>query len=128
MAPALHPVVASANLDDRIPGRTCMKLVYATLTTLAIAALVTAPAIAGGDKAKTTDTQQVPSAGSSTTAEPKTESSPTASTGAGTQTQGSVTTDSPSASPPSPGTTDTSLNPSKPADAPASSTDSKEKN
>ncbi len=105
-----------------------MKLVYATLTTLAIAALVTAPAIAGGDKAKTTDTQQVPSAGSSTTAEPKTESSPTASTGAGTQTQGTVTTDSPSASPPSPGTTDTSLNPSKPADAPASSTDSKEKN
>jgi len=105
-----------------------MKYAYATVAGLALVALATAPAMAGGDKAKkTTDTQQVPSAGSSVTAEPKTDVSPNVNTGSGNQAQGGVTTDSPSASPSTPGSTDTSVNPSKPADAPADSSDSKEK-
>ena len=90
-----------------------MKLAIATVAGLGLVALAVAPALAGDQKSKTSDTQKLPATGStSVTAEPKTD----ASTGAGTQTQGAVTTDSPSASPsmPSP-----AVNPSKPADAPS---------
>ena len=96
-----------------------MKLGMATMAGLALVALAVTPALAGGEKkSKTSDTQQLPaSGGASVTAEPKTDLSPNVSTGASTNTQGTVTTDSPSASPASPSTTE--ANPSTPADAPS---------
>ena len=100
-----------------------MKYVCATVAGLSLVALACAPAVAGGDKAKTSDTQQRPQSDSSVTVDPKTDASP--SVGAGSQSQGSVTTDSPSASPsmtPStPGATDSTVNPSTKSETPASS-------
>jgi hypothetical protein len=100
-----------------------MKYVSATVAGLSIVALACGPAVAGGDKSKTSDTQQIPKSDSSVTVDPKTDVSP--NVGSGAQTQGSVTTDSPSASPPTtpstPGATDSTVNPSTKSDAPAAS-------
>ena len=100
-----------------------MKYVYATVAGLSLVALACAPAMAGDQKSKTSDTQQLPKSDSSVTVDPKSDASP--SVGSGAQTQGSVTTDSPSASPstmPStPGATDSTVNPSTKSDAPAGS-------
>ena len=95
-----------------------MRYLCATVTGLSLAALAVAPAQAGDDRKKTSDTQQLPQSGSSVTVDPKTDTTP--SVGSGTQTQGSVTTDSPSASPATPstpGATDSTVNPSSPSGA-----------
>ena len=98
-----------------------MKHALATVAGLTLVALAAAPALAGDEKAKTRDTQQLPaSGGTSVTAEPKTDVSPNINTGASTQAQPSVTTDSPSASPASPSSA-TDVNPSKPSAAPSAS-------
>ena len=98
-----------------------MKYAYAAVAGLSLVAFACAPAMAGGGKTTTSDTQQMPKSDSSVTVDPKTDVSP--SVGSGAQTQGSVTTDSPSASPsttPStPGATDSTVNPSMKSDAPA---------
>jgi hypothetical protein len=98
-----------------------MKYVYATVAGLSLVALACAPAMAGDQKSKTSDTQQMPKSDSSVTVDPKTDATPTVGSG----TQGSVTTDSPSASPSTPpstpGATDSTANPSRKSDAPAGS-------
>ena len=97
-----------------------MKHVYAAIAGLSLVTLAVAPALAGDQKSKASDTQKVPAgAGASVTTDPKTDVSPNVSTGAPTQGSGSVTTDSPSASPAAPGATE--VKPSKPADAPSAS-------
>jgi hypothetical protein len=116
---AVQTAVGFADQIDHSPEEDMlMKVAIATVAGLGLVVLAVAPALAGGDqKSKTSDTQKVPAAGStSVTAEPKTDASTSVNTGASTQTQGTVTTDSPSASPATPNPAD---NPSKPADAPS---------
>ena len=97
-----------------------MKHVYAAIAGLSLVTFAVAPALAGDQKSKTSDTQKVPAgAGASVTTDPKTDVSPNVNTGAPTQGSGSVTTDSPSASPATSGTTE--VNPSKPSDTPSAS-------
>ena len=77
-----------------------MKYVYTTVAGLSLVALAFAPATAGDQKSKTSDTLQLPGSGASATVDGKADvTTPKADVGVGTQTQGSVTTDSPSASP-----------------------------
>jgi hypothetical protein len=89
---------------------------------LSLVALAFAPAMAGDQKSKTSDTLQVPSGGASATVDSKTDAS--------TQTQGTVTTESPSASPsttPStPEKADSTVNPSMKSDAPQGSSEKPE--
>lgn len=98
-----------------------MKYVYTTMAGLALVALAFAPATAGDQKSKTSDTPQRPSAGASAT---------DSKTDASTRTQGNVTTESPSASPsttPStPEKTDSTVNPSMKSDTPQGSSEKPE--
>jgi hypothetical protein len=94
-----------------------MKIVYSLVAGFAVVALACAPAFAGDEKSKTTDTQQPPKSESSAASEPKSDAS-------------GATTDSPSASPSTQGSTDSTLNPSMKSDQPAASpltTDQKDK-
>jgi hypothetical protein len=126
MAPGLQPRLRRQIADHTIRGRTrFMKYAYTAVAGLSLVALAFGPAMAGDQKAKTSDKPQLPSGGASVDSKTdlKTDTNASPSVGADTQTQGSVTTESPSASPSTTPSTqeksDSTANPSMKSDTPS---------